>query len=278
MPRLAYWDQDDYDKAMHLIKQPRDLLLALNFTANDKPLANKRVRVYVARSMVEGGDVFHEYLLDEEGCLEYTQHYADSLIDIELDAQSLPPQCGIDTLTYHWFHPGKWFTRLGIQRDLNGWDVKQLQAKDGDVTFEVHFDPSLTPNSAFVGFSNLLNYIFEEPKMGHTPEASVHLVGKGCAHFTFHMHAFFKKWMQNLSTPFQVGDKYPIELTLTVDAPFDIRSSNRKDPDFVPKSYAGRVDHADGNPYLGVPSTTPESTIQLHSTKSLTLYPEMITP
>ena len=276
MPRLAYWDQEDHDKAMHLIRQPRELLLSLNFKANGLPLAQKRVRVFVARSMVEGCDEFHEYLLDGNGSLELTQPYSESLIDVELTKDALPTECGIDQLTYHWFHPGKWFDQLSIHRDLSKWVVSPFTSNGGDVSVEVTFDPALKPATAQVNFSNLLGHIFEAPEMGSYPEASVKLSGKGKVTFTFHMSAFFEKWAKNYTTPFQAGDDYPLEILLTFNSTFDVKSSSKKDPAFEPKTYDGRVDQADGNPYLGVPSTTPEETVQLVAKQKVTLTAEML--
>ena len=276
MPRLAYWDQEDHDKAMHLIRQPRELLLSLNFKADGAPLAQKRVRVYVARSMVEGCDEFHEYILDGDGTLELTQPYAESLIDVELTKENLPPKCGIDQLTYHWFFPGKWFEQLSIHRDLSNWVVSPFTVTGGDVTAEVSFDPALKPTSAQVNFSNLLGHIFEAPEMGNYPEASVQLSGKGKVTFTFHMSAFFEKWAKSYSKPFQIGDEYPLEILLTFASTFDVKSSKKTDPDFVPKSYDGRVDQTDGNPYLGVPSTVSEQTVQIVAKQSVTLTSEML--
>lgn len=276
MPRLAYWDQEDYDKAIHLIQQPRELLLSLQFSANKAPLANQRVRVYVGRSMFEGGDEYRDYLLDNEGKLEFTQEYNESLLDIELNSQALPSDSGLDTLTFHWFYPGKWFDKLTITRDLSPWTAKILNENAGNVTIEVTYDPALIPTSASVGFSKLLGHIFEGPKMGSFPEATVTIQKKGLAHFTFHMRTFFDKWMNNFTTTYQVGDEFPLDLTLTFETPFDVKPSSRKDPEFVPKKYNGRVDHTDGNPYLGVPSTSPENTFQVSVKPKLTLSETML--
>jgi hypothetical protein len=276
MPRLAYWDQEDHDKAMHLIRQPRELLLSLDFKANNAPLAKKRVRVFVARSMVEGCDEFHEYLLDEEGKLELTQPYNESLIDVELTKEAFPPECGIHQLTFHWFHPGKWVDKLSIHRDLSKWGATPFTINRGDVTVEVSFDPALQLTSAQMNFSNLLGHIFEAPEMGSYPEASAKISGKGRVTFTFHMASFFEKWAKNYSTPFQAGNEYPLEILLAFNSAFEVKPSKKKDPEFVPKSYDGRVDQADGNPYLGVPSTTPEETVQLVTKQSITLTSEML--
>ncbi|MHA2406633.1 MAG: hypothetical protein ACXACH_07765 [Candidatus Hermodarchaeia archaeon] len=230
----------------------------------------------MARSMFEGGDEYRDYLLNDEGKLEFTQEYNESLLDIELDSQALPPDSGLDTLTFHWFYPGKWFDKLKINRELSPWTAKILNETAGNVTFEVTYDPPLVPVSASVGFTKLLGHIFEGPKMGSFPEATVTVQKKGLAHFTFHMHTFFEKWMNNFSTPYQVGDEFPLNLTLTFDTPFDVKSSSRKDPEFIPKEYDGRVDHTDGNPYLGVPSTNPENTLQVSVKPKLTLTETML--
>jgi hypothetical protein len=276
MPRLAYWDQEDYDKAIHLIQQHRELLLSLQFSANKTPLAKKRVRVYVARSMFEGADEYRDYLLNDEGKLDFTQEYNESLLDIELDSQALPSGSGLDALTFHWFYPGKWFDKLTINRDLGPWTATMLNEATGNVTYEVTYDPALVPISASVGFSKLLGHIFEGPKMGSFPEATVTVQKKGLTHFTFHLHTFFEKWMNNFSKPYQVGDEFPLNLTLTFETPFDVKPSSRKDPRFEPKLYDGRVDHTDGNPYLGVPSITPENTLQVSVKPKLTLTETML--
>jgi hypothetical protein len=276
MPRLAYWDQEDHDKAMHLIHQPRNLSLQLAFAVGEVPLANKRVRVFVARSMVVGCDEFHDLLLDNEGKLELIQEYGESLIDVELGSQALPSGCEIDALTFHWFHPGKWFQSLKVKRDLESWGLRQLEQKEGDITFELTFDSKLTPMSASVNFGNLLGHIYEGPEMGSNPEATVTIPQKGKAHFTFHMRNFFEKWNSNYTTPFKVGDEYPLELFLTFNVPFEVKPSSQKDPEFVPKVYDGRVDHTNGDPYIGVPPTIPESTIQILCKQKIPITNEMI--
>ncbi len=276
MPRLAYWDQEDHDKAIHLIHQPRNLQLQLDFTVGGKPLSNKRVRVFVARSMVVGCDEFHDLLLDDQGNLELTQEYGESLIDVELNSHALPSGCNIDSLTFHWFHPGKWFQSLKIKRDLEPWRLRQVGKKAGDTTFELTYDPQLTPTSGSVNFGNLLGHIYEGPDMGSNPEATVTIPQKGKAHFIFHMKNFFEKWNSNYTTPFKVGDEYPLELLLTFDVPFEVKPSTQKDPEFVPKVYDGRVDHTNGDPYIGVPSTTPEATIQIQCKQQIPITNEMI--
>jgi len=263
MPKLAYWDQEEYDQAIHLIEQRRSIVLSLYFLDNNRSLANQHMRVYVARSMVEGGDEYHDYLLGTDGKLEFTQEYCESLIDVELDSRSLPSGSGIDTITFHWFCPGKWYDKLTIIRDLSNWAAKIHPEKNGNVTIEVSYAPQLIPLSASVAFTRLLGHIFEGPNMGSFPEASVNVPGPGQAQITFHMRAYFEKWMSNYSIPYQVGDEFPLELTLTFNTPFDVKPSSRKDPGYLPKRYDGRVDHSDGNPYLGVPSTIPENTTQI---------------
>ncbi|MFX1566697.1 MAG: hypothetical protein ACFFCH_11975 [Promethearchaeota archaeon] len=276
MPRLAYWDQEDYDKAIHLIQQPRSINLSIAFTANNAPLENQRVRVYVARSMVEGGDEYHDYLLDKIGKLELILEYNESLIDIELDRQTLPKDCGLNAITFHWFHPGTWFNQLSINRELTKWAATMHTSSNGDVIIDVTYDPALTPASASVGFTQLLGHNYEGPEMGSFAEASVAITGKGTTQFTFHLQTFFEKWMNNFATAYKAGDEFPIDLALIFNTPFEVKSSSRKDPDFVPKTYSGRVDHTDGNPYLGVPSTTPESTTKVTVKHTLTITESML--
>jgi len=276
MPRLAYWDQEDHDKAIHLIQQQRQLKLVLAFKTGKTPLFRKKVRVYVARSMVEGCDEFCDYLLDENGQLDLEQKYSESLIDVELGSQALPSESGLQTLTFHWFHPGKWFEHLTINQDIGSWSIRQIWEGEGDLKFELTFDHKLTPASAFVGFSNLLGNSFEGPKMGSTPEATITIPKTGRAHIIFHLREFFNKWMSNYKTPYNVGDEYPIEISMTFNTSFEAKPTSKTDPPFVPKTYDGRVDHTDGNPYIGVPSTTPENTIQVNAKMNVVLTREMI--
>jgi len=276
MPRLAYWNQEEYDKAVHLIQQPRGVQLAVEFRAGSTPLAKKRVRVYVARSMVEGCDEFHEYLLDDKGRLEIDQDYGESLVDVELGQEALPAGCGLDTLTFHWFHPGKSFEQLAIRRDVAPWTLRQASQKAGDVNFELTFDPALKPSSAYVGFGQLLGHTFEGPKMGSYPECTIALPRAGSAQISLHMHEFFARWMKSYTTPYKVGDKYAVEITFTFDAAFAAKPSNRKDSPFVPKTYDGRIDHTSGNPYLNIPATAPESSIRASAQKELSLNADML--
>jgi hypothetical protein len=276
MPRLAYWNQEEYDQAMHLIHQPRRLQLALEFAASVKPLAKKRVRVYVARSMVEGCDEYHEFLLDANGRLEADQEYGESLLDAELGRDALPAGCGLDTLTFHWFHPGKSFEQLAIRQDVGSWAFRQTGRKAGDVILELAFDPALKPISAYVGFGRLLGHTFEGPKMGSYHECSIVVPRPGLGQISLHMHEFFARWMKNYTTPYTVGNEYPVEVSFIFDAAFPTKPSDRKEAPFVPKSYDGRVDHVNGNPFLDVPSTTPESSIRASALKKLTLTADML--
>lgn len=276
MPRLAYWDQEDHDKAVHLIQQPRQLKLMIGFKTGKMSLSQKKVRVFVARSMIEGCDEYHDYLLDEKGQLELEQKYSESLIDVELDRQALPPESGLETLTFHWFYPGKWFEQLTINQDVGSWSISQIEQGKGDLKFELAFDSKLKSASAFVSFNNLLGHTFEGPKMGSTPEATVAISRAGYAHITFHFREFFEKWMSSYKTPHKAGDEYPVEISMTFNTSFNIKPSAQIAPPFVPKTYDGRVDHTDGNPYIGVPSTTPESTIQVTAKKKITITPDML--
>lgn len=276
MPRLAYWNQEEHDRAVHLIQQPRRLQLALELHAGSIPLAKKRVRVYIARSVVEGCDEFREYLLDDKGRLEIDQEYGDSLVDIELGQETLPAASGLDTLTFHWFHPGKSFEQLAIRRDVAPWSLRQVSQKGGDVNFELTFDPALKPASAYVGFGQLLGHTFEGPKMGSYPECTIALPRSGSTRISLHMHEFFARWMRKYTTPYKVGDEYPVEISFTFDATFSTTPSNRKDPPYLPKTYAGRVDHASGNPYLNIPSTAPESNIRASAQRKLSLTAELL--
>jgi hypothetical protein len=276
MPRLAYWDQEDHDKAVNLIRQPRQLKLMLSFKTGKTPLSKKKIRVYVARSMVEGCDEYNDYLLDEKGQLELEQKYSESLIDVELGSQALPSESALETLTFHWFHPGKWFENLIINQDVSSWSIRQIEQGKGDLKFELTFDNSLKPSSAFVSFSNLLGQSFDGPEMGSTPEAAVAIPRTGSAHITFHLREFFTKWMSSYKTPYNAGDEYSLEISMTFNTSFKAKPSSQKDPPFVPITYDGRVDHTDGNPYIGVPSTTPESTIQVNAKMKIILTPDML--
>jgi hypothetical protein len=276
MPRLAYWNQEDYDQAIHLIQQPRKLQLAVEFRAGDTPLAKKRVRVYIARSIVEGCDEFREYLLDEKGRLEIHQDYGESLIDVELEQDALPSSCGLDRLAFHWFHPGKCFDQLAIRRDVALWAIRQASQKGGDVIFELAFDPALKPASAYVGFGQLLGHTFEGPKMGGYPECAITLPRAGVAQISVHMREFFNRWMKNYATPYKAGDEYAVEISFTFDAAFPAKPSDRKDPPYLAKAYGGRMDHTSGNPYLSVPATTPESSIRASAQKKLSVNADML--
>jgi len=279
MPKLAYWNQEEYDRAMHLIQQPRRLQLVLEFTASGEPLAGRRVRVYTARSMVVGGDEYQEYTLDQHGRLKVEQEYGESLIDVELAGEALPEGCGLTSLTFHWYRPGKWYERLAIKSDLAPWQLRQLDQgqEKGEVHFQLSYDPALKPQSAFIGFTGLLGLTFEAPKLEQSyPEAAITLPQPGQAHITLRMRSFFKEWMKNYTKPYKPGDQYPIEVSLTFPATFQETPSSRTDPPFIPKQYDGRVDHRNGNPYLPIPPTDPETQITATAKKTLTLTPQMI--
>ncbi len=90
------------------------------------------------------------------------------------------------------------------------------------------------------------------------------------------MREFFARWMKNYTTPYKAGDEYPVEMSFVLDAAFSTKPSNQKDPPYVPKTYAGRMDHTSGNPYINVPSTTPESNIRASAPKKLVLTADML--
>ena len=92
----AYWNQDEYDRALHLIAQPRQLELDFGFMGGGRPLARKAVRVYTKRTIFEGGDVFTDLTIDGDGRLMGPLAYDHSLIEIELPGTSLPHGCGLD--------------------------------------------------------------------------------------------------------------------------------------------------------------------------------------
>lgn len=276
MPRLAAWDQEEYDKATHQIRQPRRLQLELSFITGASPLAGQPVRVYTARSMIgESMEEYHDYRLDTSGKLSMELEYNESLIDVELTGKSLPSGCGLDKMTLHWFHPGKCFEKLTIISDIEPWQLTQAKPGDGILEFELSYDPKLKPLSGYIGFGGLLGHTFESAD-GSWPECEIKGTGAGKAHITVKMRQFFKAWMKNYTKPFEAGDDYPLDFLFTFDASFSANSSSQKDPDFVPKRYDGRVDHKNGDPYLGVPSLDPESTIQIVAKRKIKISPDML--
>ncbi len=277
MPRLAAWDQEDYDKATHQIRQPRRLQLELSFVTGASPLAGQPVRVYTARSVLgESMEDYLDYRLDASGKLATELEYNESLIDAELTGKALPSGCGLDKMTLHWFHPGKWFEKLTMTTDIKPWLLTKAKPGDGALEFDLSYDPKLKPLSGYIGFGGLLGHTFDSGD-GSWPECEIKGTDPGKAHIIVKMREFFKGWMKNYPKPFEAGQDYPIDFLFTFAASFGANPSGQKDPDFVPKHYDGRVDHKDGDPYLGVPSLDPESTIQIAAKRKIKITPDMLT-
>ena len=67
--QLAYWNQDEYDEAVHKIHQKRNLLLDIKFKYGEHKIVENKVRVYTDRVPYIGGDVYTEIPLVGEGRL-----------------------------------------------------------------------------------------------------------------------------------------------------------------------------------------------------------------
>ena len=276
MPRLAHWNQEEYDRAVHQIHQERQLNLSLDFTKGEIPLSGKLVHVCVARRIFRDGDQYYTYQLDESGKLEIKQEYGESLVDVELRAEALPTAMGLDRIILHWFKPNYWCTQLSVHHDVAFWQLRERDQQQGNITYELNFNPQLQPKSSYLSFDNLLGLKFAPKVAVSKREASIEIPHAGLAYITFRMNNYFSKWLKNYSPPLSVGDICKILISMTFEYNFQVIESNRKDPPFIAKQYDGLVDQSDGNPYLSIPSVTPEQSITVIAKKQVRITPDML--
>lgn len=257
----AYWNQEAYDRAVHLIDQPRQTELGFRFLVGGRPLAGKCARVYTRRCFVAGGDEFTERALDPEGRLRGRLDYGHSLVETEFPAESLPAGSGLESVALRWFRPGEWRDALGASLDLARFSLGETPVgKDVSVALEFAFDPAFTVARFYIAFGNLLGLEFSADGKTEATEAEARVVGAGRARLEFRMRDFFAKWNGNYSRPYRAGDAYAVSGSITLAPPpgfFESRPSARRDSPYAPRKYAGEVSHEDGNPFLDVPSTAP---------------------
>jgi hypothetical protein len=282
----AYWNQDENDRALHAIDQPRVTTFAVTARIAGAPAGGTRFKVRTLHTTVIGGDRFVDYALDQEGRVRARLPYDHSLIETIFGRTSLPAGSGIDTLSFVWFQPAAWVESLSLDVDLAAFHVERSAPDaEGSVRFDISYDPTLEPKDveALFGMNlmgtgdaiSLLGVQFVPSIVSEAREARAAFLGPGKARVSFEMAPFFAQWNKSYTHPLRAGDTYTIGLTMRltpppetageggarIRGPFAEVPSTREDPPYVaPPPRRRRVSWL-GNPYLQVPSAKPTRTI-----------------
>jgi hypothetical protein len=261
---LAFWNQEEYDLAMHAIDQSRELHMDITVKDGKKPIDRTFFQVCTLRTPFEGGDECIEVKLDANGRFQGLIKYNHSLIDTTFDSRGIPPSCGIDTMSFIWYHPGKWFSSLIYVIDFSQFHVKEkLSAQKDKVEFSFSYPAYWIEKTVGVYFGDLygISSDAEQEPQGRTDsEVIIKREEKGTCVVILNMKNFFLHWNDNYSTPYKAEDIYPVSVVFSIVPPegfFKTTPSRRKDPSFVPRQYGGEVDSSDGDPFLSVPSIEP---------------------
>jgi hypothetical protein len=261
---LAFWNQEEYDRAIHTIDQSRQLTIDITVKDGENLVTKSPFAICTNRSAFEGGDECEEVTPDTKGRFQRLIHYDHSLIDVTFDRRSIPSSCGIDTMSFIWYHPGKWFSSLIYTVDFSPFlAIEKLSSEKESVEFSFTYPEHWIENKVGVSFGNLygINSDAEKEPRGRTDsEVVIKREGKGRCVVILNMKSFFQRWNDNYSTPYKPGDMYPVSVVFRLAPPHDFFTTTppeRKDPPFVPKKYGGEVDSSDGDPFLSVPSIEP---------------------
>ncbi|MBN1698635.1 MAG: hypothetical protein JW881_14060 [Spirochaetales bacterium] len=273
----AYWNQEEYDRALHAIDQPRDLTLQLTVTNGGKPSAGLPFEI------VTGDEVSSGEILDAAGYFRKKVRYHHSFIETVFDNRIIPSSSRIDSTTYSWYYPGEWFSSLIYTVDFSLFSVKErMSAGKEEMEYAFSYPAGWKEKNAGVSFGSLYGMSSDaaaEPGGRKDTEARIIREEKGVCRVILHMNDFFRKWNDNYSTPYKAGDAYRVTIGLTLMPPgdfFTTAPSDRLDPAFVPKRYGGEVEATDGDPFLSVPSIVPEEKIRIEITRDIRLTAEML--
>jgi hypothetical protein len=280
---LAFWNQEEYDRAIHTIDQPRQLTIEITVKDGENPVTRSPFAICTRHTPFEGGDECMEVSLDTKGRFQRLMKYDHSLIDVTFDDRSIPSVCGIDTMSFVWYHPGKWFSSLIYDVDFSPFLVNEkLSADRESVEFSFTYPGHWVEKNVGVSFGNLygINSDAEKEPRGRTDsEVVIKREDRGICVATLNMKSFFLRWNDNYSTPYKPGDMYPVSVVLRLAPPqdfFTTTPSERKDPSFVPKKYGSEVDSSDGDPFLSVPSIEPVEEVRIEIRREIKVTGAMV--
>ncbi|MBN2532511.1 MAG: hypothetical protein JXB88_06440 [Spirochaetales bacterium] len=258
----AYWNQEEYDRAIHKIHQPRNLFLSISIWNGNEVFSNKTFCVYTGRQKYGSEDAYFNISLNEYGKAEQKIDYNHSFIGIELTPSLLPVESGIAAVFFSWYNPGTWVSELSVDIDVTHFSNRVYPSSDdGFVRSDLFYYPGFREKKVWVCFESL--FVLTSTRKEHpqgliAKEAEIKREEDGRISIILNMPGFFRKWNKNYASPWQEGDIYPVSISISLTPPagfFRTVLSGKQDLTFVPKNYNGKVEVSDGDPYLFIPST-----------------------
>ncbi len=285
--RPAFWNQDEYDRAMHAIFQDRqtDLSVSVQTPAGIEAQA-QTARLH--RHAVEDEFNNHPLKFDAEG--KFTQAalpYPASMLLIELgddfmaaDAEAQGCVASIEeTLRLDWYQPSQHFESVDVSINTALFDARAAASEGtrAQVTLTIPQGAKIKEVDAGLGRiagaqlgPNRQSDFFASQTDGNTITISADL------------KPFFKQYLDNHSTAPKPGELYSFNGSVTLEAPAGIfaqtPAADRQDPPYTPGSYDGKVSTRNGDPYLDIPEVTPHTTITLSFVAKVKLTKEMLAP
>lgn len=261
--QCAFWNQEDYDKAVHTIKQVRRVRTTFLKFIDGEPSSLRRVGL----SYREEGKT-RNLQLKHDGSVARNLTYTNSLLRFVVTPKYYAglTDHGFDSVEFMWKRPGEWIDAIKGVIDLEPFVLAANSSLDPTVvTYAFTYAPTYTPRNVMISFGNLVGQEYNAGNEWKNDLGSVTLSPTGTGVITVRMKDFFAKWNESYSTPYKAGDLYTISLSMTFDAPKNLiaqAASAKQDPKFVAKKYACQADHLEGNPFLEVPDVTPDTYVR----------------
>ena len=265
----AFWNQEEYDSASHKVYQPRWMWLEVALRQDSVSLAGQAIRWVTTRSGC--GDAAAR-ILDADGRWRERVSYDESTIDLELDR--IPGADRPTQIVLHWYRPGVRIDALRICLDVGTFKFRvRTPSGTGRQAYVLAYSPDYVPMSFYVHFGQLLGLSLRPHGEMSAREASADILSPGRAQVTLDLAHFLARWRDNIGQRTGPGEAYPIQVGAVFRPPDRVIQevvSEAVDPPFVPVEYAGLVDASDGNPFLDVPSTEPETWVRVHLSTRVT--------
>ncbi|NDJ53882.1 MAG: hypothetical protein GYB68_12480 [Chloroflexi bacterium] len=254
----AFWNQEEFDRAMHLIDQPRsvDLNVDIQNAGQPTPFELMRGRFQLGVMATEEPGTYSD---PPDGSFNQSIDYEHSYLAIETALFEVDDLNG--EISVQWYQPGQNFESVAINLDLSDFSASaEPPTESGLVNLSLSY-PADWESSQITGSFDRMLGISNVPTLGEYESFIVRTPSlPGQTTLTFDLNSFFSRYQDNYANRFEPGDLFPISATFTfADPPAAFRSvsSNQSDPPFEPTEYPCLVDSSGGDPYLNLPPTEP---------------------
>jgi hypothetical protein len=280
-PECAAQNQDEFDRAVHRIIQPRELVMRVNVAGmGAEPL-------YMCN---------HQYFgdMNNDNCQQLNfGPTGKSLIPVRYEAShigvflyGLPSETGLSEVEISWFHPGENYEQLSVALDANAFSFEAGDPdEEGIVRFTYTYPIDWQPSHFFISFGSLLGLDISEENafsLAGSDVDFVHVVSMfpGESTFDLNMTAFLQWSKNSWAPPFRAGDNFAVNASVEFNQPagtFEAIPSNEVDPPYVPTPYTCVRDGQDGtDPNFNVPGIEPYERVTLRGTIDVPVTDTMV--